>query len=120
MKYRIQADTLDSEQLELEARGLLKKLKSDPELRNEAAARGIDLAVFDRQVVPQLDEPLITVEAESAGIDPGLVQIIIVFATPLAPVLAGIVQDCWTQLILPHLKKKYGVDAIEEAPKSAD
>ena len=116
MKYQIHSDSLDSAKLERESQQLLARLKTDPQLRKEAAAAGIDLSAFDSQVAPRADEALIRVEAESAGVAPGVIEIIIIFATPLAPVVADIVRDCWTQLILPRLKKKYGQDAIEEAP----
>ncbi len=112
MKYRIRAEGLDSEQIEEEALRLLDALKSDERLREEASRAGIDLNAFDASIAQEFEDPLIKVEAESSGISPGVIEIALIFA----PVAALIIQDCWTHLILPRLKRKYGVDAIEEMP----
>ena len=113
MKYRISAEGLDSDQIEQESLQLLDALKSDPRLREEASQAGIDLSQFDLSVAQASDESLIKVEAEAAGVAPGVIEIVLIFA----PVAATIMQDCWTHLILPRLKRKYGVDAIEEVPE---
>jgi hypothetical protein len=112
MRYRITAESLDSEQIEQESQQLLNALKTDARLREEASQAGIDLSGFDDSVAQASDEPLIKVEAESAGVAPGVIEISLIFA----PVVAAIIQDCWTHLILPRLKRRYGVDAIEEVP----
>ncbi len=112
MKYHLRH--VESQQIENEAQALLKALKTDENLRKEAAEAGINLEEFDTKVVEAADKSLITIKPESAGIAPGVVEIILIFA----PAAATIVEDCWKYFILPRLRRRFGANAIQEIAQS--
>ncbi len=110
MKYRIKTKSLDSAKLERDALDFLESLKHDKAKRKAASEDGISLDAFDAYVQRSPDSRLIRIEPDSAGIAPGVIELSLIFA----PVIAQIVQDIWTHLILPDLKRRYGEDSIEE------
>lgn len=111
MEYTLH--NITSQQIEHEAQTLLEAMKSEENLRKDAAAAGIDLEEFDRQVRGD-SSSLLTIEPKSAGVAPGVIEIVVIFA----PLMATVLEDCWKCVILPRLKRRFGVDTIKEVTKN--
>jgi hypothetical protein len=99
---RYELKHLSVEQLNAEIDKLWGELITDPELRKEAVDANIDL----RALSGLRREEVMTAGREGAGFD--YTPIIVGFA----PVVAKVVKDTWTKIILPKIRSKRGIDAI--------
>jgi len=85
---------------------------SSPALAADLSAAGIDraaLAGVDR-------EDAITVRAGTSGVDPTTAVLLV----SLAPSANLIIKDLWEKVVLPHIRRRSGADAIGEEKRGQD
>jgi len=83
-----------------------------PDLDAELGAAGLDraaLADVDR-------ENAITVHAVTSGVDPPTAVLLV----SLAPSANLVIKDLWEKVVLPRIKRRWGVDAVGEEKRSQD
>jgi hypothetical protein len=86
----------------------------EPESSKELQA-SLSNAGLDPQDLQQLDQrQLIKLYERGSGFDPGTVALVVAFA----PLANKVGQDLWTRLLLPRIRRRWGVDAI--GPEAED
>lgn len=110
MKYKINSDEISSQEIQDESRKLLEALQNDKELRKVASDAGICLEDFDKAIAEHPVTSLFGFGPKDMGAGPEAIE----YLPIVLPVAAKIIGDCWEHLILPRLKKRWGVDFIEE------
>ncbi len=79
-------------------------LRTDAELRSEIESAGLDLTELE-----SLDsQKAITIRPAGAGFDPATIGILVIFA----PTANRVLQDLWTTVLLPRIRRRWGSDAI--------
>lgn len=95
---------LSAEQIEQEIGRFWAELNTSSGLQAELAAKGIESAAL-REINPT---DAILVRETSSGVDPLSISIIIAFASTGSNLL----QDVWSTVILPRIRRRWGDDAI--------
>jgi len=109
LRYIVKGFSVDDLSTELDR--LWQELKKESKLRAQAEAAGIDLKALQTMGRGQA----ITARREGEGLDPATSAVVIAFA----PVVAKIVADLWTHVLLPRIRQARGADAITPKPNSS-
>jgi hypothetical protein len=110
--YARVALSVDEIQSEIAAFWQILDNRDSPALDDELRAAGIDRAALDG-----VDrESAIVVEPISSGADPSAVLLLV----SLAPSANLVIKDLWKKIVLPHIDRRWGDDAIGEEKRSQD
>ncbi len=104
MKLLYSRGTRSVDEIQREIDAFWDALGEDDELRADVRDGGIDVRVLDLLS----GKEAIRVTALGAGLDPGLVCLVVAFA----PAVNTIAVSAWKKVILPGILKKHGRDAI--------
>jgi hypothetical protein len=103
---------LSAEQIQQEIAKFWAELETSSELQAELATAGISRDLL-RDSNPR---DAITVRVDSSGVDPVSVSLIIAFA----PTANRALQDLWTTVLLPRIRRRWGDNAINDKHRNGD